>query len=219
MKLLIFDTETTGLPPNRNTSILSIEQWPYIVQISYLLYDTEKNNVIEQLDTLINIKQNIIIPADATNIHGITNEMCREKGRNIKEILNIFNNALFQADLLVAHNLQFDKNMLLVEYIRNRLTNNFTLSNLPIPEFCTMQHSIELCSIYRNNKYGQPYKKYPKLIELYQKLFNETPSGLHNAMADVIVCLRCYCKMQLNIDILEQCSDLVSLSKSYLSIN
>jgi hypothetical protein len=33
-----------------------------------------------------------------------------------------------------------------------------------------MQHSIELCSIYRINKYGNSYKKYPKLIELYQKL-------------------------------------------------
>jgi DNA polymerase III epsilon subunit-like protein len=219
MKLLIFDTETTGLPLDRNSSILATDRWPYIVQLSYLLYDNETHTVIEKLDTLINIKDNIIIPPDTTKIHGITNQMCRESGRNIKEILTIFNNVLLKADILIAHNLQFDKNMLKVEYIRNRLTHNFLKLNKPIPEFCTMQHSIELCSIYRINKYGNSYKKYPKLIELYQKLFNETPDGLHNAMADVIVCLRCYCKMQLNIDILEQSSELIALSKSYLLNN
>jgi len=219
MKLLIFDTETTGLPIGRNTSIIATNKWPYIVQLSYLLYDTTNNTVIEQLDTLINIQSPVIIPQDAINIHGITNEMCKENGRDIKEILENFNNVLLQADQIVAHNLQFDKSMLLVEFIRNRLTNNFTTSNLPIPEFCTMQHSIELCSIMRINKYGTSYKKYPKLIELYQKLFNETPSGLHNAMADVIVCLRCYCKMQLDIDILEQSPALVALSESYISNN
>ena len=38
-----FDTETTGLPqfrvPPNSTNILT---WPYIVQLSYILYDTDK---------------------------------------------------------------------------------------------------------------------------------------------------------------------------------
>ena len=46
MKVLVFDTETTGLPTERNASISDLEVWPHIVQLSYILYDVDekKNN-------------------------------------------------------------------------------------------------------------------------------------------------------------------------------
>ena len=46
MKVLVFDTETTGLPTERNASITNMEAWPHIVQLSYILYDVDekKNN-------------------------------------------------------------------------------------------------------------------------------------------------------------------------------
>jgi len=217
MKLLIFDTETTGLPPSRNTPLITTAQWPHIVQLSYMIYDTDTHTIIKSVDTLIKLAQNVNIPAVCTNIHGITHKMCDEQGRDIKDVLTNFNDALLHADKLIAHNIQFDKNIVTVEYIRNRLTNNFTYNNRIISEFCTMQNSIELCSLYRTNNSGKQYKKYPKLVELHEKLFNETPVGLHNAMADVIVCLRCYYKMQFDTDVFDCSPDLVILSKKYLS--
>ncbi len=33
MKVLIFDTETTGLPEGKNPSIMDTCKWPHIVQI------------------------------------------------------------------------------------------------------------------------------------------------------------------------------------------
>jgi glycosyltransferase involved in cell wall biosynthesis len=46
------------------------------------------------------------------------------------------------------------------------------------------------------------YKKFPKLVELYQKIFGVTPKNLHNSLNDVIVCLRCFIKLKYEIFIL-----------------
>ena len=38
-KIIIFDTETTGLPKSRQSLVNNTEEWPYIVQFSYIIYD------------------------------------------------------------------------------------------------------------------------------------------------------------------------------------
>ena len=80
MKVLVFDTETTGLPEENNVSILDTFRWPYIVQLSFIYYDSEINDVIEYYDNVIKLPDNITIPEDSIRIHGITNEIMREKG-------------------------------------------------------------------------------------------------------------------------------------------
>ena len=60
MKILVFDTETTGLPSERNPSIFEPDKFPYIVQISYILYNTEDALHVPLIrDYLINVN-NII---------------------------------------------------------------------------------------------------------------------------------------------------------------
>ena len=45
MKVLVFDTETTGLLPSQFPRVTSnLSKFPYIVQLSYIVYDTEKHN-------------------------------------------------------------------------------------------------------------------------------------------------------------------------------
>jgi len=62
--------------------------------------------------------------------------------------------------------------------------------------YCTMQESIDLCNIIAHNSRG-PYVKYPKLVELYVKLFGMLPKeSLHNSLNDVIVTLRCFLKLR-----------------------
>ena len=46
MKVLVFDTETTGLPNGRNPSILNTHDWPYIVQLSYIIYVVSNNLIL-----------------------------------------------------------------------------------------------------------------------------------------------------------------------------
>jgi hypothetical protein len=109
--------------------------------------------------------------------------------------------------------------MILVEIERNReyilesapyciLIFNKTYEEINgIETYCTMRKGTNLCNIeHKPNEKDdktrkQIGKKFPKLSELYLKLFenSETPINLHNSMIDVMVCLSCYLKMRHNI--------------------
>jgi hypothetical protein len=39
MRVLVFDTETTGLPQTKILNPDTLHQWPTIVQFSYIIYD------------------------------------------------------------------------------------------------------------------------------------------------------------------------------------
>jgi DNA polymerase III epsilon subunit-like protein len=131
--------------------------------------------------------------------------MCREKGRDILEVLDEFYEAYMVAESVIAHNIDFDENMVLIELHRNReavlekIPYCFTLFNKiyermrGLEKYCTMKQGTELCAITVE---GRVSKKWPKLAELHQRLFDEVPDGLHNSMVDVMATLRCYLKMR-----------------------
>ena len=52
---------------------------------------------------------------------------------------------------------------------------------------------------------GKPYLKFPRLVELHQKLFNTVPKNLHNSFNDILVTLRCFMKFKYEVDLLETC--------------
>jgi len=66
-----------------------------------------------------------------------------------------------------------------------------------------------ICKILRTDKKtGETYYKKPKLIELHEFLFQQKPSNLHNSLIDVLVTCRCFGKLYLKQDILENNSTL-----------
>ena len=215
MKILVFDTETTGLPSRKNASIISTDSWPYIVQLSYILYDTESNMVLDYSDNIIKLPSGICVSKESEEIHKISDEMCKTKGVDIKRELIEFNKVLLQSDLVIGHNISFDKRMIMVECIRNKLQQNFTRNNIRRTEFCTMKNSVGICKIVKISRNGDEYFKYPKLMELYKHLFNSVPDNLHNSMVDVLACLRCYGKMKLDVDLYEVSSTLNALNVLY----
>ena len=95
----------------------------------------------------------------------------------------------------------------MVESHRLKEQQCFNISGNIKPVFCTMKKTVDFCAIEKINKYGDKYFKWPTLGELYKKLFNEQPKGCHNAMADVLICLRCYMKFKFNRDLLIDSSD------------
>lgn len=201
MKVLVFDTETTGLPTERNPSIFDFEKWPYIVQLSYIVYDTNKNIIIENFDNIIKLQDDIDIPEETSKIHGITKEISNTRGMPISIALIKFNKDLQSADVIVGHNLSFDKRLIMVECMRNKIQQNFNFKRDKKPEYCTMKNSVDICKIEKLTSDGEKYFKYPRLSELYNHLFGEVPKGIHNSIIDVIICLRCYVKLVHNYDI------------------
>lgn len=195
MKVLIFDTETTGLPIDYKGSIYNSNNWPYIVQLSYILFDCTQNKILRNVDDIIKVEN---IPISSTEIHKITQDMSNTQGISIKEALNRFNKVAKQATRLIAHNIQFDKKLIIVESIRNKVASVFI--NKP-SLYCTMKTTIDICKIEKEWPDGTKYFKFPTLSELHYHLFGIYPKGIHNAQNDILICLRCYYYLEYKIDL------------------
>jgi|688.fasta_scaffold389276_2 DNA polymerase III epsilon subunit-like protein len=228
MRVLVFDTETTGLPGSRIINPDTLKLWPHIVQFSYVIYDTELNDIVKSSDDIVRVKDEITISEESSKIHGITNEISSIKGIRVDLVLNDFFDNLINVDLLVGHNVSFDINMVKVELLRliYEISSCFSKSEIKKYKYnlhlltnykniyCTMQESIVFCGIKANDKSGKEYNKFPKLLELHQKLFESIPNNLHNSFNDILVTLRCYIKLKHNIDLNEKCDKFIKTSKA-----
>jgi DNA polymerase-3 subunit epsilon len=201
MRVIVFDTETSGLPsPTYN---------PTIVQFSYVKFDMDTGTIEKEVDQIIQQPTGFVIPQESIHIHHVTNEQCATEGVNILGVLNDFFADVADCDKIIGHNVSFDIDR--VASVLNKMTHSRHpeevrrdyqqklkyLSSTMVPKlYCTMQSSIDLCNLVKTNAKGKSYKKFPKLVELYQKLFETTPAGLHNSLVDVYACLRCYVAIQ-----------------------
>lgn len=218
--IMIFDTETNGLIPKleygRSSHVLS--NMPHILQLSFILWDKKKGCVVEKYNEYIKVSPEIVISEKITEITGITREICDSRGVDIVDALCNFYRAILSCDVLVAHNIAFDKQ--LIDFETKRYTSElsekaFIMKHIKSESFdltrfcewneikmaCTMMETIDLCSIRMVSKFGKPYNKYPTLAELYNELFGRSVKNMHNSIIDVLVCLRCYLKYRNSIDI------------------
>ena len=102
-------------------------------------------------------------------------------------VINEFIEDLNVATNVVGHNVAFDKKILGAEMIRLGMKDELEKKK----SYCTMQSSIDFCKI--PGKYGF---KYPKLQELYRKLFDEDFEDAHNAMSDVEATEKCFWELR-----------------------
>lgn len=223
MRVLIFDTETTGLPKTKLLTKEVLHLLPFIVQLSYVIFNTVTNRIEVIQDHIINIPLDIQISPESTNIHGITKEITLSKGKALKDILFQFIEDYESCDLLVGHNLSFDVNMLKMETMRLIQTslyfeklyleefleklimesnNNSNSNSSNTKHYCTMKKTITYCDIKVIDKKGKEYIKFPKLSELHKKMFGYIPKNLHNSLHDVLVCLRCFYQIEYKTDLL-----------------
>lgn len=188
--MIIFDTETTCLDAKEGQ----------IAQLSYI--KVNKGNEIE-------FAKNFYFTVDyidpgASAVNGLTVESLIELSNNKRfsdfadEIYTDFNSD----DLLIAHNVGFDKSFLLEEFRRlDKDTSSFENSN---KYFCTMEYYTDVLKI-EHSYYGW---KFPKLSEVanylgldYNSLEEETSKAFnidaedisyHDARFDVITTYNIY---------------------------
>jgi DNA polymerase-3 subunit epsilon len=184
VRILFFDTETTGLPKNWKAPVSDTANWPRLVQIAWLVYDanglliSEENHIIKPVG--------FKIPKSASDIHKITNKIAEEQGVLIPSVLEKFKNVIQSSDLLVAHNISYDENIMGAEYIRYGHKNILSSKR----KFCTMKSSVKFCAIPGFKGY-----KWPKLIELYRKLFSKD-FNQHNALDDIKATADCFWELK-----------------------
>ena len=181
---LFFDTETTGRPRNWKAPVTNTANWPRMVQIAWLFYD-ENRNLIDAQDHIIQ-PEGYTIPSDATRIHGISTSIAKEKGIDLKGVLDTFKKLIDKADYIIAHNISFDEKIIGAEFYRKKIDHRLFLSD----RFCTMKQGTDFCKI--PGKYGY---KWPTLSQLHQKAFSKDFTEQHNARADTQACADCFFKM------------------------
>jgi DNA polymerase III epsilon subunit-like protein len=250
VKICVFDTETTGLPPildgkdwnERNVNdgkLLNfadltnpssvwkqvLSSWPSIIQLSYIVYDLENPSKSKIFNKYIDIPDHVVIAESSIAIHHIDREKIRcepaEKKALAEDAVAEFMNDIMDPDVVtvVGHNVQFDRKAVIAELLRLSGANvgvetekqlQFLMNNKKFT--CSMEVTAPICNIqiavnYKDKKTGEDkvfYKvKSPKLIEAYQYYFGYSPDGdaLHDALIDVILCLRVFIKYKYNEDI------------------
>ena len=142
-KALIFDTETTSLPNTKHGR----SSYGYIVQISWIIIDLSTHKIIKIKDYIIRLPWNVKIPKESIKIHGITNEIMRQKGQNIIPVLREIIQDMRISTLVVAHNINFDITYLKVEAFRNGLGRIYNTIN--INEYDTMKKGKVIANTYR----------------------------------------------------------------------
>lgn len=175
MRLLLFDTETTGLPKNiKGPATAGPDNWPHLVSIGWIVIENDK--VITEDHRVIK-PVNWIIPSESTAIHGITHENAARFGSDLNYVMDEFLST--KCDMWIAHNMNFDWNVIVNTLqwdLKRSVPNDLIL-------FCTMVASKNICRI--SSQYHNGYKS-PKLSELYTHVMKKEPDStwLHNALGD-----------------------------------
>ena len=219
--VLIFDTETTGLPdrvPGTKWGSAS-EYWPYnmnekytnsrIVSIAWTFIRSYNRDAL----TGESIKEYIRYPEGfseipTTEIHGISFEQAQSQGIPMADILDNCGlaDAILGCDYVIGHNVMFD-----VHILQNEL---FRLGNDAAMEcaikldkmkalgrtICTGELGKDLCQLEFKSRNGRDTSrikrfKMPKLKELHKHLMGEEHDSQHSAGCDVLAVLNCLSKM------------------------
>ena len=182
---LVFDTETTGLPTARGRPAEDVDVWPRLVQLGWGLFNSE--GVELELHAPVIRPEGFVIPPDAARLHGITTALARTQGTELRQVLNDFVASVRKARGVVAHNLDFDRNVVRAEIIRLGVDDPLRGAK----GICTQRGSTDFCAI------AGPYGfKWPKLEELHARLFGERHVEAHEAAADLRTCARCFFELR-----------------------
>lgn len=184
---LIFDTETTGLPLDKNAPLTNFDNWPRLVQLAWQIHD-ETGKFIKAENHIVR-PEGFIIPINASMVHGISTEYALAVGENLNEVLDIFHNALNEVKYVVGHNVRFDLNIVGCEYLRTKGFN--PLESMGVIDTCT-EKTADFCKlgVGRGGRH-----KLPALKEIHQLLFNEGFDMAHNASADVEATARVFLEL------------------------
>lgn len=183
--IIILDLETTGLPSRVG---MRFGEYPRhtetskyldarIVQMSYMVCDADLN-MLSMHDAIIN--SHGLFKITNSNIHGITDEMSLA-GEDFEAVILRFRVALRGSLVVVAHNAEFDINVLKAElFHRGDLELLDELSSKRV--VCTMKSCKDIVKAL--NVYMRP--KYPTLRELYEFATDKPMLKAHDAKYDVI---------------------------------
>ena len=199
---------------------------PRVVQLGYVVYDTANPENVKIVDTLIDITEDVEISEEASKVTGITRETIfnapSDKKAPISNALEIFLDDMSECNYVVAHNVDFDKRVMFSEInklpdgeLKTRGLALFEAITTDNKWHCTMKPNIQVCQLQTpkqrelderlisQGKSPKNFYKFPRLSDTYKHYFGYEPVAdqLHDAIIDVILCLRVFIRYKTGRDI------------------
>ena len=153
-RMLVFDVETTG--KIKKGGVLA--EQPHIIQLSFVVYDLAERCVIRKFNSYVKIGADVELSDFICEFTGASRAKC-DAGLNIIDVLKSFYDAYMWCDGLVAHNIEFDTQMITFELERNRarflkeapyclaIFNAVYEKMNSIERYCTMKKGTQLCGL------------------------------------------------------------------------
>lgn len=186
--IIIFDTETAGLPANWSEPASDGSNWPRMVQLAWQQYAEDGRKVSEH--NYIIKPDGFTIPDEVAKINHITTERAEKEGVPLEYALGAFQHSMLLTHTLVAHNISFDERIVGSEMLRTGMKETHE-QFFEKHRICTMLSTTDFCDLY-----GPRGKKWPKLSELHEKLFGHGFEGAHDALVDVEALAKCYFELR-----------------------
>lgn len=172
--VLVFDTETTGLPLHPQAPL---DKQPKIIELGAALLDVD-GNVVDTFQQLLNPGEEIT--AEITKITGITNQQLAGQP-TFAEVLPRLREFFGRAFAVFAHNLPFDKSLLHFD-LRRAGCEDFPWPGM---EYCTV-------GLHRPQ-----FGRNVRMVELYEFTLGKPLPQTHRALDDVMALVEIVCALDL----------------------
>lgn len=203
MLYLAYDTETTGLPLNQNsTDFYDVVNWPRVYQLGAILFDEmgfeegRMNRLVKPDGWKIPKVDDFMREMGHTSWHeqhGISTEMLMDLGSPLSQVMDEFIALAEKADEKVCHNAVFDLPVITCEMFR---VKHFPYHWIQKPQHCTKLLSEPILQIPGfKGKY-----KWPSLQEAHKYFMGYEFDGAHDALADVTATMDVFLKIQTWFD-------------------
>jgi len=193
MRVMVFDTETTGFPLWGTPSDDPAQ--PHLVQYTAVLFSLETQMELA-FDTMIIRPDGWTIPEEASAHHHITTEQALEEGVPLRRAVNAYQAMLKHADQVSGFNLPFDFQIMRIAMLRCGMSKQYCTELRANMKTCDLMHKCApLCRIPPTDKMmraGRKTFKTPTLTEAMKIIMNETLDDAHDSRADVLATMRLY---------------------------
>ena len=182
--VLIFDTETTGVPGRSARWDTDYADYPHIVQLAWIVRGREETHLIRP--------DGWTIPDEAIAVHGITNERAMLEGEPFESVVVRFLTDCIGVPLICGHNIHFDTSVIKANILRELGWDWYDDNGAEDALFKgkridTMRPTMK----WVDARTMDGRVKFPRLEELYSRCFPGESFPAHDALADVKAVARC----------------------------
>ena len=175
MKIVCFDTETTGLDVQKE----------HIIQLSFVKFDTESWRVVGQRDWYILPEGEFTIPAEAEAVHHISKSFLQEHGVRLRDVYSELCAFTEGCDILSYNGNGYDAPILY--YNLKRLGLNFQF------EGRTWYDALLLERIHTAGMTDENGERlHNNLTAAYTRYYGHPFEGAHNSLDDVLATIEVF---------------------------